>query len=307
MNGYRLAGVLLAMLMAAPASAQVFFGPSGFGVVNGGGFSFNYHSRHLTFSAFSARSFYATSSYYAPFPFVPFPYYAPPVYFEPPPIFIPPPIIIQQPIIVQAKGEETVDVPKGLDPNRFIVIRPNNDPLPLQLPKKLKEVELGVMPAEFPVARGNAVNPMVEADRRLELGLAAFGEARYGQALEHFRHAATVAPDDSAAFFYMAQAQFAIGKYDAAAASLTQGLKLRPDWPKTRFRTRDLYRDKPEAFTEQLRQLREAQKRDPEDARLSFVLGVQLWFDGRREEAREFFEQARKTIKDPTPIQAFGN
>jgi hypothetical protein len=43
----------------------------------------------------------------------------------------------------------------------------------------------------------------------------------------------------------------------------------------------------------------------PDDANLVFLLGHQLWFDGKREEARNQFRKAAALAKGLTPAEAF--
>ncbi|MCE9533983.1 MAG: tetratricopeptide repeat protein [Planctomycetes bacterium] len=314
MRWFRMITTLLVLFAAKPVHAQVFIGPTGFGYFSGGGVSFNYRSRHLHFSAFSGSGFYYRQSYFNSYafggfypPLYPGPWFGPPIFYPPPPpiVFVPQPILIPQPIIIQARAEEAVEEPR-VDPERFLVIRPNQPPNPpARVERKPKEVDLGIKPADFPLARGPAKNPVIEADRRIELGRGAFAKGEYGPALEHFRFATIVQPEESAAYFLLAEAQFAIGKYDDAVASILKGLKRRPDWPRAKFRPRDLYDQNPAAFDAHIGNLRAALARDADDYRLLFLLGVQLWFDGRRAEAEPLIQNAAKRAKDPAPIEAF--
>jgi hypothetical protein len=59
---------------------------------------------------------------------------------------------------------------------------------------------------------------------------------QYGVALEHFPRAAEARPDDLACWLTI-QAQFAIGKYDEAAALIVDAVRRNGDWPKSRFQS----------------------------------------------------------------------
>lgn len=292
------ATILLTLLGNSRAAAQFLGGPRGAVVSTSATFSSRYSpgpfgltvvSRQTTISSQSWGGFYSYS--YGP------------LYLPPPPIIVvPQPVIVVQPVIVQVQANEG-ELPKAADPQQFKFARP--DPPPARVEKKPKEIELGIEPAPFPLARGKAPNPLVEHDRQLISGREAFAKGEYGRALEHFRKATTLAPNEPAAWFLLAQAQFAVGKYDDAVASIIAGLERHPEWPVSRFHSRDLYKDRAADFDTHLRNLRKALATDPADPRLLFLLAVELWFDEQRDEARKMFEQAAKLTKDPAPANAF--
>jgi tetratricopeptide (TPR) repeat protein len=235
--------------------------------------------------------------------------------YFPPPVIITPQIIVQQPVvvqqpIVQARADVPVEPVKVSNPERFIVIQPgapanNAGGNPARVEKPVKEVDLGVRPAELPLAPRRASNPLAEADQRNEDGRAAFARGEYGRALEHFRRAVLIAPAESTGYFLLSQAQFAAGKYDEAVGSITLGVDLRRDWPMSRFDSRALYKQNGAAFDFHVRNLRAALEELPDDPRLLFLLGVELWFDDRRAEAGPLFQKAARFARDPTPILAF--
>lgn len=317
MRWFILAGATIALL-PRPACAQLPFAlppPPG-------GLAVGYHTRHLNLYATVGRPF---GGLYAPF-FPPGPWGPPPPFgFGPPPFGFGPPPIVSATVVVPARpvlpplGDllpvNAEEPPRPIDPDRFIVIkpdRPNNvgraNPAPAALParveKKPKEVDLGIVPAELPLAPAPG-NGRIEADRQLDRGKMVFARGEYGLALEHFRRATKRAADEAAAWFLLAQTQFAVGKYDEAAASVAEGMKRRPDWPASRFQSRDVYRVNPAAFDLHLQRLRDALAADPNDPRLSFLLGVELWFDDKRDEARGLFANAARLAKDPGPAEAF--
>jgi hypothetical protein len=327
MRRLTIGAALAALLLPEPASAQVFVGPSG-GFVTGGAVGLGFHSRRFNVGvAFGRTNVYQYglvgpplfSGFYGP-PFGPFLPPPVPIVLAPRVIVVPPPALLP-PALPAREEPERVEAPRPIDPARFIVIRPDkpneNKPArgkpvealpPARVAKKKPPApaaaELAAKPGELPLAMPKA-DRLAEVDRQTDLGRAAFDRGLYGVALESFRRAAELAPDAAMPRFLLAQAQFAAGKYDAAAASVAAGMKLRPDWPASPFRSRDLYRLTPPAFDAHLKDLRDALVASPDDPRLLFLLGVQLWFDDRHDEARPLFDKAARLARDPAPAEAF--
>jgi Tetratricopeptide repeat len=150
-----------------------------------------------------------------------------------------------------------------------------------------------------------AAEKPAEAERQIKLGKDFFAADEPGQALEHFRQAANANPENAQAHFLLAQTLFALGKYREAAAEIVAGLKRKPDWPTADFNPRELYGPRGADHADDLDRLRQAVERNPDDPVLQYIYGYQLWFIGRRKEARALFERAIKEIADPTPIRRF--
>ena len=224
-------------------------------------------------------------------------------------------IVITQPFIFPIGAEAVNDEPRIDDPDRFIVVRPDkpknvvrnklDDPLPpARVQKKAKEVDLGIKPGELPLAAVDGKGRL-EMALRINEGRAAFGEGQYGLALERFRRACASADEASTPYFLLAQAQFATGKFDDSIASIIEGMKREPGWPLSPYQSRGLYRGNPAAYDAHLQNLRDALAAHPDDPRLLFLLGVQLWFDGQRDAAKPLFERAVKLATDPASVLAF--
>jgi hypothetical protein len=88
-------------------------------------------------------------------------------------------------------------------------------------------------------------------------------------------------------------------------ASIAAGIELRRDWPMSRFDPRLLYMGNAATFDFHLRNLRAALDASPDDPRLLFLLGVELWFDGKRDEAKPLLDKAARLTGDPAPISVF--
>src|SRR5262249_40252791 len=87
--------------------------------------------------------------------------------------------------------------------------------------------------------------------------------------------------------------------------SIHAGLRLRPIWPTSRFRVREVYGPNAEDFTAHFQQLQEALAKRRNDPVLLFLTAYQLWFDGREDEARPLFQRALPLVAEPRFIQMF--
>src|SRR5207253_7172266 len=116
---------------------------------------------------------------------------------------------------------------------------------------------------------------------------------------QRFRDATKLTPADALPYFLLGQALFASGRYPEAVAAIRAGVQLRPDWPTERFPPRDPYGANVADFEDQLRRLRLSLEEFRDDADLLFLLGYELWFDGKPDEARAFFLKARLGAVDP--------
>ena len=77
------------------------------------------------------------------------------------------------------------------------------------------------------------------------------------------------------------------------------------DWPNARFRPLELYGPNVADYAEQLQRLDDVLKRHPDDPVLLFLSAHQMWFDGRKEEARPLFRRARAGLAHPGDADRF--
>ncbi|HKB02804.1 MAG TPA: tetratricopeptide repeat protein [Gemmataceae bacterium] len=208
----------------------------------------------------------------------------------------------RQPIIIQNIIQTPPPIPVVTGPVREPLVPPEFDPpkpavvnvkAPAKLPPRVEVEE----PAKRALGRA-------DADRIVEAGRRAFADGQYGRALELFRKAAEITPNEPSAYYLISQVCFALGKYRDAVVAIGAGVALRSDWSEARFNSRDLYGKTPAAFDEHLEALRRAATVFPDDPTLAFLLGHQLWFDGKHEEAKPFLLKARAGGKE-TPAIAF--
>ena len=148
-------------------------------------------------------------------------------------------------------------------------------------------------------------NPIAESARLVGIGKAAFADQQYGLAAERFLQASKLAPNDAMTHFLHAEALLALGKYLDAVDAITAGLKVQPDWPLKRFQPLELYGQHVADYPEHLRRLEDTLTKHPNDAALLFLSAYQLWFDGRKDDARARFLRARPGVPDPTIVDRF--
>jgi tetratricopeptide (TPR) repeat protein len=127
----------------------------------------------------------------------------------------------------------------------------------------------------------------------------------YGRAAERFRRAADAAPQEALPRLLLAQALLALAKYADAVDALYAGLALEPDWPAATFRPLELYGPNVADYPEHLRRLEDTLARHPDDSLLLFLSGYELWFDGRKDEARLLFRRALPGSARPAVIERF--
>jgi tetratricopeptide (TPR) repeat protein len=291
-------GALLAFLVVAPsAPAQYPFGGRGMG--------FGYTNRNYVIGAYLGPRF--GYSYY--------PGYYYPTYYYPYYPVVPSTVVVVQPVVALAPfGLPNFPVVPPLDERddamMFQPRRPQNKPNKQAMPPPpaVKNQPAPKMPAPQPppaLAPVPEMDKKTEAARLIKLGKEAFADEEHGRAAERFQQAGRMQPDNAEALFLLAQAQFALGKYREAVASIYAGMKLQPDWPNSTFDLRGLYANNPPELIEQLNSLRQAVEANPQEPALLFLYGYQLWFLGRQDEAKAFFRKAKPMVADPKPIDQF--
>jgi tetratricopeptide (TPR) repeat protein len=136
------------------------------------------------------------------------------------------------------------------------------------------------------------------------LGNQNFGQGRYVEAAEAYQDAAVllseivgenlgqVEPAARSASLMSGHAYLASGKLKEAILAIQMGLSFVPDFPKSPFDLRTLYRaDRYEKIVEGVKAAAQA---SPEDADLAFLLGYLYYHSGKKEEAGKEFERAQK-------------
>jgi hypothetical protein len=202
-------------------------------------------------------------------------------------------------------------LPPGAPAGGFRPVRPEDrmraqQPVPPdEAPPKVDPKNLPPRPDKPPRVPEPERHPKDEAARQVQIGKLAFAAQEYGRAAERFRDATRIAPREPTAYFLLAEAELALGKYREAVAAIHDGLRLKPDWPFDAFQPVELYGPNVPDHDDHIKQLREALERNPRDPALLFLTAYQLWFDGRQDEARPLFRKALPLVTDPRFIHLF--
>jgi hypothetical protein len=233
------------------------------------------------------------------------------VTYRPPPVVLPGPFIVDDltRAVIPRPGEPEIPLnprplPERKPPGRNggdKPAQPEAVPPPRPDPPKPPPAK----PPDVPRIPHPNPEPRAENARLIELGKEAFADTDYGLAAQRFRQAGVVLPADSQAQFLLAQALLALGKYQEAADAINAGLTLEPNWPALNFHPLELYGENVVLYPDHLRRLEEVVARFPNDPVVLFLYGYELWFDGRKDDARVLFLQAQAAGADPAVIDLF--
>jgi tetratricopeptide (TPR) repeat protein len=325
------------------AKAQ-FFNPSPIGVGNSAGRTFAVSSfRHH--HHFSAHHYYSFGIGYYPYSYWGSPFYSSGIYWYGYPaatplssiVINPPPAdrAARQPVEeelpkgkvlikpgqgkakeeAKEKKEEAKEKPEpplpGMPASVFRPVRPADRERALQpvAPEEAKPQgppqPVEARPPEAPLPLPQPVEPAGDPKDLIRLGKEVFTAREYGRAERFFRQATNNEPKEALAFFLLAQARFALGKYQEAVTAIHAGMLLKPDWPRADFQPQGLYGPQAADFQEQLDHLKEVADKNRNDPTLAFLHGYQLWFAGRKEEAKLFFHRAEADAKERDFINQF--
>jgi hypothetical protein len=330
-SAHGLLALVVVLISTAPLGAQVVIGPGGVsfgGTLKAGRLKIGF------------GGFVPTYGYYPPL----YPYgfgsrTTVLQIYSPPPVVIAPPVapvlprfnFVDEPVLrpgqevplIQAPPRDQPEPPlPGAPAGIFRPIRPEDRaralaPVPAAPPEKPKppdkppekpkaeEKPKAKLPARLPRPPQPEADLKAENARQVALGKEAFAGQEYGRALARFRLAVAAAPDEPLAQFLLAHTFFAMGKYVEAVEAIEVGLRLHPDWPRARFAPLELYEPNVALYPEQLRRLEETLAKHPDDPILLFLYAYQLWFDGRKDEARPLFQRAAPLMRDRTLIDRF--
>jgi hypothetical protein len=297
------------------------YSASSFSTITGGGISFTRFRRHgglsLSFGSIT------TSGYYGIGPFGYPGYNSVTVVYGPPGFYSPPPLVLnpfppdglpmeprQEPFELGVRDRERRA--EQADRRPRVGRLPQPEPVPDKPPKKPEPPPVKPEPppkppepALPPMPPAPEKDPLAENDRLLKLGREAFAAREYGRAVQRFRQATRVAPQVAQAYFLLAQALLALGKYPEAVDAIDAGMFLKPDWPSERFQPLQLYGAHVAEYPDHIRRLEDTLAANPDDPVLLFLTAYQLWFDGRRDESRRLFQRALPGAANPGIIHRF--
>ncbi|MGL4465302.1 MAG: tetratricopeptide repeat protein [Planctomycetia bacterium] len=162
-----------------------------------------------------------------------------------------------------------------------------------------------------------AANPAPESDGQaqvhedrsrnaLNAGKRLFAGGAYSRAAERFRDAARLNPTEAGPSFHLAQALFALKKYDQALAVVREGLNRNAKLLDADFNPRLLYRD-PADYDRQVADLAAKIKSNGFDRTATLLMGYQLASTGDGDAARPLIEKAGMLgRKDPSAAALLG-
>ncbi len=131
--------------------------------------------------------------------------------------------------------------------------------------------------------------------RFIEMGDRAFIDKDYRAAIERYRGAARAAPRIVEAYLKQAQAMIALERYDAALEAYNRALALPPLWVTANFSLTEQYGPEgQELKTAHLDQLAAAAEKDPNNADLLLLIGMELFYDQQPERAVNFLRRAKE-------------
>jgi hypothetical protein len=127
-------------------------------------------------------------------------------------------------------------------------------------------------------AAGAALNEPAAGDFAA-LGDQAFRTGQYDEAIRNWQHALVDDPSNAGLVMLLGQAYFAKGSFDEAAGAVQQGIQMLPQekWGTVVENYRELYGDS-QAYSNQLRALEAAVRRQPDSPALRFLLGYHYLF-----------------------------
>jgi len=120
------------------------------------------------------------------------------------------------------------------------------------------------------------VEAVEEAEVAYAKGIAEYGQGNYLDALEHFRTAFNLTPDDANVRFYFGLTQSRLGEFPEAIPHLEKALQLDPSLQHVHYHLGFAYFQE-ERYPEALMQFQRAEQFDPENAAVHFYQGFILY------------------------------
>lgn len=137
-------------------------------------------------------------------------------------------------------------------------------------------------PAPLDSANENKKAEQIESNAFARQGQDALKAGDYRSAVRAWRHAVVDDPKNGTTIMMLAQALFAAGDYDEAAAAAQQAMTLLPEekWDGAVAEFKGLYAN-PQDFSDRLTELSKAVEQYPDDPALRFELGFQYAYSGQ--------------------------
>lgn len=155
-----------------------------------------------------------------------------------------------------------------------------------------------------PAPRSVELTPAQLAEKYVALGDFYFSEGRFSEAADAYARARTYAPDDPSILFTLSDAAFATGDYHFAAYLIGEALRMEPGMAYADTDKRLLYKDV-KVFELQMQTLRKYIAEKPYDAMAELVLGYNLKFSGKADEANKAFARVLEIDPESSAAKAF--
>ncbi len=129
-----------------------------------------------------------------------------------------------------------------------------------------------------------------KSEKNIAAGDEHCGNEKYAAAVEQYKSAGRIAPDLAEPQLRLGFALVAQKRYAAAVKAFRRGLEIDHDWTDAPFRLSQIYT--PSALARTKQTLSEAVEAKPKDSDAALALGMQLLFDGKRDQAGTYFQRA---------------
>lgn len=156
------------------------------------------------------------------------------------------------------------------------------------------------------IGPSSAVGQQVERDAELAYakGIVAYGERNYVEALDYFRQAVALTPDNPDAQFYLGLSLTRVGEFEAAIAALQQALQLDPSKRYVHYHLGLAYFHAGR-YQDALPHFEQALDVDANKAATYFYLGYSHYQLKQYQQALPFFEQAMAKASDLVPAAQY--
>lgn len=150
-----------------------------------------------------------------------------------------------------------------------------------------------------------AARAVEQAELEYAKGIVEYGQSNYLPALDHFRAAVALAPDDANAAFYLGLTQSRLGEFAEAVRALERALQLDPALQHAHYPLGVAYVQE-ERYAESLKQLQLAERFDPKSAAVYFYRGLAHYQMKQYKEALPSLDRALQLEPRPTlPVQYY--
>jgi tetratricopeptide (TPR) repeat protein len=235
------------------------------------------------------------------------PYYYPWTPF-PPPIFMPAGDLFGPAPIMRMMGMDQWPVAGGANFQARDAQAPRDDGAVARAerrPARRADADDAGAADEKPVQRGANDKAVAQAWRFISFGDTHFANQKYASALDRYRSATNSSPTLADGWFRQGMAQAALGRYDQAVKAIKRGLEAKPDWADSDFQLDELFGKDEATKKARIDAMVAAAEADPNNGDLMFMLGIYLYFDGKKDQAAGFLKRASEIGGNDLALKGF--